>query len=46
MPVSVLILGKTKGCINDVLALPSSQTVVSDGQCSGGIHTAAGNLPS
>ena len=46
MLVSVLILGKTKDCINDALALPFSQTDVSDGQCSGGIHTAAGNSPS
>ena len=43
----LILLGNTKDCINDALALPYySPTVVSDGQCSGGIHTAAGTSPS
>ena len=39
----LLILGKTKDSINDAPALPLRKIVVSDGQCNGGIHTAAGN---
>ena len=43
--VRVLILGKTKDWNRNELALPSSSTTKSDGQCCGGIVT-AGNPPS
>ena len=45
MLMRVLIFGKTREGINDALPTPCSQTVLSDGQCSSGIDTIAGNSP-